>query len=108
MDVYFEGKNNNAEINKSGCPKLSDVLQCITKEENKMPTITLRVNSDEEKFFKDYAKLTGEKLSSLLKKALLEKIEDEYDLKMGIEASEEFKENPISYSMDEMRNKYGL
>ena len=44
-----------------------------------MATITLRVNSDEEKFFKDYAKLTGEKLSSLLKKALLEKIEDEYD-----------------------------
>ena len=72
-----------------------------------MATITLRVNSDEEKFFKD-AKLTGEKLSSLLKKALLEKIEDEYDLKIGIEASEEFKENPISYSMDEMRNKYGL
>ena len=74
-----------------------------------MATITLRVNSDEEKFFKDYAKLTGEKLSSLLKKALLEKIEDEYDITVAAEAYQEYvstgkKSRPFS----ELKKELGL
>ena len=46
-----------------------------------MSTITIRFNNDEEKIFTEYAKLHGIPLSTLFKKALEEKIEDEIDLK---------------------------
>lgn len=45
-----------------------------------MSTISLRLNKEEERLFKNYADFTGERLTTLLKKALTEKIEEEYDL----------------------------
>ena len=45
-----------------------------------MSTISLRLNKEEERLFKNYAEFTGEGLTTLLKKALTEKIEEEYDL----------------------------
>ena len=45
-----------------------------------MSTISLRLNKEEERLFKNYAYFTGEGLTTLLKKALTEKIEEEYDL----------------------------
>ena len=47
-----------------------------------MSTISLRLNKEEERLFKNYADFTGERLTTLLKKALTEKIEEEYDLKL--------------------------
>ena len=45
-----------------------------------MSTISLRLNKEEERLFKNYAEFTGEGLTTLLKKALAERIEEEYDL----------------------------
>ena len=45
-----------------------------------MSKISLRLNKEEERLFKNYADFTGEGLTTLLKKALTEKIEEEYDL----------------------------
>ena len=45
-----------------------------------MSTISLRLNKEEERLFKNNADFTGEGLTTLLKKALTEKIEEEYDL----------------------------
>ena len=45
-----------------------------------MSTISLRLNKEEERLFKNYADFTGEGLTTLLKKALTEKIEEEYDI----------------------------
>ena len=45
-----------------------------------MSTISLRLNKEEERLFKNYADFTGEGLTTLLKKALTEKIQEEYDL----------------------------
>ena len=45
-----------------------------------MSTISLRLNKEEDRLFKNYADFTGEGLTTLLKKALTEKIEEEYDL----------------------------
>ncbi len=45
-----------------------------------MSIISLRLNKEEERLFKNYADFTGEGLTTLLKKALTEKIEEEYDL----------------------------
>lgn len=45
-----------------------------------MSTISLRLNKEEERLFKNYAEFTGEGLTTLLKKALAERIEEEYNL----------------------------
>lgn len=51
-----------------------------------MGTVTVRLNQEEEAFFKGYAQLKGESLSSLFKKALEGKIEDELDVAIYQEA----------------------
>lgn len=45
-----------------------------------MPTITVRLNKEEQKTFNEYAKLHGIPLSTLFKQTLEEKIEIEMDL----------------------------
>ena len=71
-----------------------------------MAVVTLRLNEQEQEFFKKYADFTGQKLSTLFKDALLEKIEDAYDLKIAEQALVEYEKNPVSYSVEEMREKY--
>lgn len=73
-----------------------------------MATVTIRLNKQEEEYFKTYAEFTGEKLSSLFKQALEEKIEDEYDLKAGLKALEEFEKDPQTISFEEVKAKYAL
>ncbi|AMB98607.1 hypothetical protein AWM75_00735 [Aerococcus urinaehominis] len=47
-----------------------------------MSTVTVRLNTDEQKLFTEYAKMHDMPLSTLLKNALEERIEDEIDLKL--------------------------
>ncbi len=47
-----------------------------------MPIISLRVPEKELNIFKSYAKLNNQSLSEIIRTALLERIEDEYDLKI--------------------------
>lgn len=44
------------------------------------------MNEQEEAFFQSYAELTGQPLSTLMKQALTEKIEDFLDFQAGTEA----------------------
>ena len=73
-----------------------------------MANISVRLNEQEEELFKTYAEFMDETLSTLFKKALLEKIEDEFDLKVGQKALVEYEQDPVTYSVEEMRAKYGL
>ena len=73
-----------------------------------MSNISVRLNEQEELLFKNYAEFMDENLSTLLKKALLEKIEDEFDLRVGQKALKEYEQDPVTYSVAEMRAKYGL
>lgn len=45
---------------------------------------------------------------SSFKKALLEKIEDEFDLAKYEVAKKRYDENPVSYSLDAVRNEFNL
>ena len=47
-----------------------------------MPIISLRVPEKELNIFKSYAKLDNSSLSEIIRTTLLEKIENEYDLKV--------------------------
>lgn len=68
-------------------------------------TISVRLNAEDTELFKSYAALNNISLSELVRNAVLEKIEDEFDLKCYEEAIKEYKENPMAYSLDEVERE---
>ena len=71
-------------------------------------TISVRLNKQDEMLIKKYAEMNNISLSDLVRNAVLEKIEDEYDLKCYYEAMEEYKKNPKTYTLDEVKKELGL
>lgn len=71
-------------------------------------TISLRLGKEEALLFKKYAELHGLTVSELIRRSVLEKIEAEYDLQAYQEALTEFKENPVTYTLDEVEKELGL
>ena len=47
-------------------------------------------------------------LSDLIRNAVIEKIEDEYDLECYKKAMQEYEKNPTNYTMDEVKEELGL
>ena len=70
--------------------------------------IVLNVNPEEEKAIKAYAEMQGMTASEFLRKCALEKIEDEFDLKLYHEAMQEYKANPITYTLEEVAKILGI
>ena len=71
-------------------------------------TISLRLNEADSMLFKKYAELHGISVSDLLRRSVIEHIEEEYDLQAYEEAIAEYHENPITYSLDEVEKELGL
>ncbi|MBB6040958.1 hypothetical protein HNQ46_000930 [Oribacterium sinus] len=71
-------------------------------------TISLRLNEADSILFKKYAELHGISVSELLRRSVIEHIEEEYDLQAYEEAIAEYHENPITYSLDEVEKELGL
>lgn len=65
-------------------------------------TISVRLNEEDTELFRKYAELNHMTLSDMIRNAVLEKIEDEYDLKCYEEAIKEYKKNPVTYSHEEV------
>lgn len=71
-------------------------------------TVSLRLNKEDEKLIKKYAELKNISLSELFRSALIEKIEDEYDLQAYKKAIEEYKKNPVTYTHEEVAKMLDL
>ena len=71
-------------------------------------TISVRLNEKDTELVKTYAKLNNISVSDLVRNALLEKIEDEYDLECYKKAIEEYKKNPKAYTLEEVKERLGL
>ncbi len=71
-------------------------------------TISLRLSDEETSLIKSYAKIKKVSVSELIRNAVMEQIEDEYDLKAYEKAMEEYKKNPVTYSLDEVEKELGL
>lgn len=71
-------------------------------------TISLRLNDEDTMLIKKYAELNSLSVSELIRQAVIEKIENEYDLEIFDKAMAEYKENPITYSLDEVEKELGL
>lgn len=71
-------------------------------------TVSVRLTAEDEKLFKTYAKNNNISLSELIRSAVFEKIEDEYDLEVYRQAYEDYQRNPVTYTLDEVEKELGL
>ena len=71
-------------------------------------TISVRLNEQDTKLIKAYADINNISLSDLVRKAILEKIEDEYDLETYKKAIKEHEKNPKTYTLEEVKEELGL
>ena len=68
-------------------------------------TISVRLNDEDTKLIKTYASINNISLSDLVRSAILEKIEDEYDLECYDKAMKEYKQNPVTYTLEEIKKE---
>ncbi len=73
-----------------------------------MSALSIRLNEEEKKLISLYAKFNNKSISQVVKNAILEKIEDEFDLAELNEAIEKYEKNPVSYSSDEAWEILGI
>lgn len=71
-------------------------------------TISVRLSEADTELIKSYAALNNISVSELVRQAVMEKIEDEIDLKLFDEAMDDFKKNPKTYTLDEAEKELGL
>ena len=71
-------------------------------------TISLRLSEDDTRLIKDYARLHGVTVSEFMRRAALEKIEDELDIRAAEKAYAEYLADPVTYSLDEIEKEFGL
>lgn len=71
-------------------------------------TISLRLNDDDAMLYKKYAEMKGISVSDLIRQTVMERIEDEYDLTAYAKAVAEYRENPVTYSLDDVEKELGL
>ncbi len=71
-------------------------------------TISLRLSQEDSMLIKKYAEMNKMSVSDLIRQSVIEKIEDEYDLEMFSKAIEEFKNDPETFTLDEVEKKLGL
>ncbi|MDO4960437.1 MAG: DUF6290 family protein [Eubacteriales bacterium] len=70
--------------------------------------ISLRLNPQETALIKSYASLHNISMSELFRQAVMEKIEDEYDLNAYEKAMTDFKKDSTTYTLDEVEKELGL
>jgi len=71
-------------------------------------TISLRLTDEETLIIKKYAELNRISVSELIRQAVMERIETEYDLELFEHVMAEYKNNPITYSLDAVEKELGL
>lgn len=71
-------------------------------------TISLRLNNADSELVKAYAEMHGITVSELLRRSVMERIEDEFDLKAYEAAMAEYRKNPVTYSLDEVIEELDL
>lgn len=71
-------------------------------------TISLRLSDADSALIRKYAEINGMSVSDVIRQSVLERIEEEFDVKAYEEAMAEYLENPVTYSLEEMEKELGL
>ncbi|STO08830.1 MULTISPECIES: type II toxin-antitoxin system RelB family antitoxin [Exiguobacterium] len=73
-----------------------------------MSTISVRLDEEDARLIREYAKTKNLTLSTLVRDAVLERIEDELDLKLYHEAMKAHQEHSEAISFDDMMKDLNL
>ena len=90
---------------------MTNQLCCNTmyyREDVVYMTISLRLSEEDTLLIKKYAELNRISVSDLIRQTVMERIETEYDLEMFDKALSEYKNNPVTYTLDEVERELGL
>ncbi|SDA58170.1 hypothetical protein SAMN02910368_01369 [Lachnospiraceae bacterium G11] len=77
-------------------------------ERDAVRMISLRLNEEEATLIKNCATSHNISVSDLFRQAVLEKIEDEYNLRRYEDAVKKHKADPKKYSLDDVERELGL
>ncbi len=74
-----------------------------------MSTLTIRLNEEEKNLFQSVSELYDGKLSTTIKQLALDKLEDEYDLKLIKDYEDRKERNEVEYvSFEDMKEVFGV
>ena len=71
-------------------------------------TLSLRLSDEDAALIRRYADMNGMTVSELVRRSVIERIEDEFDLKLYEKAMADFKADPVAYTLDEVESELGL
>lgn len=71
-------------------------------------SISLRLNEVDTNIIKSYASMRGLSVSELIRRIVMEHIEEEFDLKEYEKAYAEYKKDPVTYTLDEVIEELDL
>lgn len=71
-------------------------------------SISLRLSQEDTMLIKSYAALHNISISDLFRQAVMEKIEDEYDLQCYEKAMKSYKKDGKTFTLDEVERELGL
>lgn len=71
-------------------------------------SISIRMNDKELELIKKYAELNGSTVSEVMRKAILEKIEDEFDIFLYEKAYKAYELNSKTYTIEEAKSILGI
>jgi RHH-type transcriptional regulator, rel operon repressor / antitoxin RelB len=71
-------------------------------------SISIRMNDKELELIKKYAEINGTSVSEVMRKAILEKIEDEFDIFLYEKALKAYEQNSRTYTIEEAKSLLGI
>ena len=71
-------------------------------------TLSLRLSDEDAALIRRYADMNGMTVSELVRRSVIERIEDEFDLKLYEKAMADFKADPVTYTLNEVESELGL
>ena len=71
-------------------------------------TFTMRIDEDQKKLISEYAAMHGKSMAEFMLDSALDVIEEATDLREWKAAKQEFDENPLTCSNDEIMREFGL
>ena len=102
-------KNNcKCGVNNEGFDDDIDRFMKIYGKFFKIKSKDINNKNEYAKLESQYAELNKTTISEFVRNAIMEKIEDEYDLECYYKAKKEFDENPKTYTLEEIKKELGL
>ena len=71
-------------------------------------TLSLRFSDEDAMLIRKYAEMNGMTMSDVIRSSVIDRIEDEFDLKLYEKALSSFKADPVTYTLDEVESELGL